>query len=1229
LDMEGSPFKPRGWGVGLRDENTLLATTYGRVDFDEPSGGVIEDGEWRHLAYIFHPDRGSVEFFIDGESTGIETDSPVGMANALANDDYLIGALNLTSTNNGQFFRGLIDDVRIYDGPLSPSEIRSIMAPSSDAEGTVRYLVPQNATVDSTWMQNNFDDSSWLTGPAAIGYQINPIGIGGVIKQPVPRGTRSVYIRKSFHVDDANDVSSVVLRMKYDDGFVAYLNGSVIATSNAPNSLRFDSVASSNRDNSLAAEWTFVDVSRHSDLLVDGTNVLAIHALNDSASSNEFLISPDLIVVGKTHVYLDAATPGTINSNGNDFGPLIKQVAHSPKIPRAGQNIIVTAQVSELSAPIANVTLRYRAMYGDEQSVRMNDSGSRGDAVAGDGIYSAIIPARMASIGEMVRYYVTSQDTSGRSMREPFLPNASNTSGYPEYLGTVIYNPNVNTNLPVFQWFVPDPAWHMRRPGDVNGGNNRTWTTASAFFDGEFYDNIRVRTRGSATVQGWPKPKFKFEFNDAHEFRYADDQERVDEFNLQSHYIEVLPNAGLGSTAVAYMRETLAYEFLQEIGVPASTAFHMRVQQNGEFYSLASFIEQVDRTFLRRNGFNDDGPMYKATPTVQSTLAPNPNPGIYRKVTQKEEPFDDLRELTDGINGRIDGVSVEQYLFDNVNLPQVINEMAGQAILMNHDRLTKNYYMYKDVSGTGEWSRFPWDVEQSFSDPQWDHFVSVLYGDSEHTQGTGNESQYPNHLLDAILDTPRTRQMYLERLRTLIDNYLGTDGPGYFENRIDESAALISPDAALDHARWNAGEIGRGITELKKNIQKRREALASDPLVPRKDLVVRNVELLSETGPVAVLVPSGPNDGNANGTTWQVGNASFPDKETDGWTQGISGVGYDRRDEYQQYFNVDIAADLDPDGDGTNSTNSVYARYKFDVTNPVSFDILELRMRYDDGFVAYLNGVEIARDRVPDTIRWDDRATRGREANDQFDVFPFPTTRPNGVTPILRAGTNVLAIHGLNRSVTDSDMLIQPTLVGGILEPREINVRFGTINSDNVESDNEIVYNPISGNQDEEYISIINAGNAAIDMSGWMVTGGMEVQFQPGTVLAANSTLYVTPDVNAFRARSTGPSGMQSRFVQAADRGHLSNFGETLSLIDNNGASVATVSTPVAPSDVQSYLRVSELHYDPDGQDDGTEFIEFTNISRGMNAHSLDLSGVTISDGPSEPFVFASGTSLA
>ncbi|MFC1758971.1 LamG-like jellyroll fold domain-containing protein, partial [Planctomycetota bacterium] len=262
MDMEETTFKPRGWGVGLREENTLLATTYGRVDFDEPSGGAIGDGDWRHLAYVFNPAQGSVEFFIDGVSTGTETDTPVGVANSLANDDYLIGALNLTSSRNGQFFRGLMDDIRIYDEPLSQSDVRSIMSPSADAGSFVRYLVPQNGAVDSNWMKNNFNDSSWSKGPAAIGYQNDPAGIGGIIKQTVPQGTRSVYLRKSFEIEDVNDVSTLLLRMKYDDGFVAYLNGSVVATSNAPDSLRFDSLATTDRDNSLAREWTAIDLSR-------------------------------------------------------------------------------------------------------------------------------------------------------------------------------------------------------------------------------------------------------------------------------------------------------------------------------------------------------------------------------------------------------------------------------------------------------------------------------------------------------------------------------------------------------------------------------------------------------------------------------------------------------------------------------------------------------------------------------------------------------------------------------------------------------------------------------------------------------------------------------------------------------------------------------------------------------------------------------------------------------
>ena len=63
-------------------------------------------------------------------------------------------------------------------------------------------------------------------------------------------------------------------------------------------------------------------------------------------------------------------------------------------------------------------------------------------------------------------------------------------------------------------------------------------------------------------------------------------------------------------------------------------------------------------------------------------------------------------------------------------------------------------------------------------------------------------------MIDIVVTDPRTREMYLRRLRTLMDEQLqppGTPvGDRTFETRIDELAAAITPDAALDLAKWGA-----------------------------------------------------------------------------------------------------------------------------------------------------------------------------------------------------------------------------------------------------------------------------------------------------------------------------------------------------------------------------------------------------------------------------------------
>ena len=53
----------------------------------------------------------------------------------------------------------------------------------------------------------------------------------------------TAYIRVPFNVTDPNVFQSLKLRMRYDDGFVAYLNGQVVASRNAPGSPQWNSSA--------------------------------------------------------------------------------------------------------------------------------------------------------------------------------------------------------------------------------------------------------------------------------------------------------------------------------------------------------------------------------------------------------------------------------------------------------------------------------------------------------------------------------------------------------------------------------------------------------------------------------------------------------------------------------------------------------------------------------------------------------------------------------------------------------------------------------------------------------------------------------------------------------------------------------------------------------------------------------------------------------------------------
>ncbi len=167
------------------------------------------------------------------------------------------------------------------------------------------------------------------------------------------------------------------------------------------------------------------------------------------------------------------------------------------------------------------------------------------------------------------------------------------------------------------------------------------------------------------------------------------------------------------------------------------------------------------------------------------------------------------------------------------------------------------------------------------------------------------------------------------------------------------------------------------------------------------------------------------------GTVSGWADAGFDDS---GWMNGQTAVGYEHEQGYQTAIHLDVGA-------MRNNNPSVYVRVPFEVSDPARFDQLVLRMQYDDGFVAYLNGQELTRANAPTSTAWNSRATLSHEAVlGQFEDFDV-----SAAVGALAAGTNVLAFQGLNERVNSSDLLILPELVGiDVGAPRADQVMFFT-----------------------------------------------------------------------------------------------------------------------------------------------------------------------------------------
>ena len=148
---------------------------------------------------------------------------------------------------------------------------------------------------DDRWFLPAFEDGSWKSGTAGIGFGANDSiadQIGTGIVDEMKSVNSSAYVRIPFWIESLAETAIPILRMTFDDGFAAYLNGELVASSNAPDQLAWNSRASSSNRQNVDAQAFRLNAHRH--LIAEGDNMLAIHLLNRNTSGNDAYLIPSL-----------------------------------------------------------------------------------------------------------------------------------------------------------------------------------------------------------------------------------------------------------------------------------------------------------------------------------------------------------------------------------------------------------------------------------------------------------------------------------------------------------------------------------------------------------------------------------------------------------------------------------------------------------------------------------------------------------------------------------------------------------------------------------------------------------------------------------------------------------------------------------------------------------------------------------------------------------------------
>jgi hypothetical protein len=1082
---------------------------------------------------------------------------------------------------------------------------------------------------------------------AEVEFLGSPAGPISNIQGQMLNKNASLWVRAKFNLtaEDIQVFNILTLSMMYEDGFVAYLNGVEVTRRNFSGTPRWDSHADSNRPNDYAKDFENIDISNYIDLLRQGTNVLAIHALNDSFADLNFLILPELVAGSTMRMdiwqYFAKPTPGKLNISGAIDLVADTKFSYDRGFYDAPFDVIITTQTE-------GATIHYTTNGSTPSEVDGNE-------------YTGPIPIRTTTCLRAMAFkpgwISTNVDTQTYIFLDQVIRQPASPAGFPtswvsttadyamdqrvvndtRYKGlmrdSLLSIPTVSIVTDVNNLFgtsgiysnstLAGVAWE--RPASIE------WICPDGTTG--FHVNAGLRIYGGDPFRGMSltrKKSFRLLFKRQYgptklDFPLFDTQDAATSFDtivLRAGANDAWNNwTGSGNGPnVQYILDEFIRRTQLALGQvsPHGTFVHLYI--NGLYWGLYNPVERPMASFCATyyggdeeewDALNSGTPTGESSTTTWNAMMSQASAGLsdntaYQKIQgnnpdgTKNPAYDDLLDIENyidwlfsnfwggtadwpyhnfyvgcrrppnttgfkffdwdaeyvivigsGLNSNVTGVS------DNGARPYVTLRQNDEFRLLFADHAHRHLFNSGPAITEASYARYKELADQ---------VELAIISESARWGDMGYSTPFTladwQKTRDYILGTymPQRPAIVLQQLRSA-GLYPNVAAPVFYINGSYKHGGQVAKTDQLSMQNPNAS----GKIYYTKD--------GNDPRLPTPSQQGTNVTLVTETAAKRVLIPA-----SAVSDAWKGGSEPFDDSL---WNDATfvsgktGGVGYETSSGYENYISYDVKAKM------YNIRDTCYIRIPFTFTgNLIELNFMTLKVRYDDGFVAYLNGTKVAGRNFPDPPAWNSSASG---TNPDSAAIQFENIDISSYLGVLRSGNNILAIHGLNNAGNRSDFLISVELVAGkgsaILSPSAIEYTTpitldkSTVVKARVLSGNtwsalneatyavgpvkdklritEIMYHPADtgdpNDPNKEFIELKNIGTETLNLNLMRFTEGIHITFPPWE-LAAGEYVVVVRDLGVFEDQYGTDVNIAGQYS-----GSLDNAGERIRLEDAVG----------------------------------------------------------------------------